>query len=132
MNDGVLLIGHGSKLAYNKEFVSHMADLIRSMNEFGPIATAFMQMDKPTIKEGIETLAEQGVDRIYVQPCFLANGIHLTEDIPRAIGLQGGGNETHVNVKGKDIVLKYCEPIGNDDRIALILEDQIRSRAQSS
>ena len=59
MKSGVLVVGHGSKLEYNKNLVTHMADIIAKRNEFGPVAIAFIQYDEPTIKEGIWTLAEQ-------------------------------------------------------------------------
>ena len=55
---------------------------------------------------------------------------HLTEDIPGEIGLEKGETETTMMVDGKRINLRYCEPIGDDDRIAAILADRVRQRAQ--
>lgn len=130
MKSGVLVVGHGSKLEYNKRLVVHMADRMAGMKEFGPVTAAFMQINTPTIKDGINTLAEQGVDLIYVQPCFLASGIHLTEDIPGEIGLPKGKTETTMSVNGKTITLRYCSPIGEDDRVAQILADRVRQRMQ--
>ena len=92
------------------------------------MTAAFMQLNEPDIKTGIKTLVIQGVDMIYVQPCFLASGIHLTVDIPGEIGLQKGEKETKMTVDGKTVILRYCEPIGDDDRIAQILADRVRSR----
>ncbi len=79
MITGVLVVGHGSSLEHNRKMVISMAERLEEMNEFGPVVACFMNMNHPTIKEGIEMLASKGVDTIYVQPCFLASGIHLTE-----------------------------------------------------
>ncbi len=130
MSSGVLVIGHGSKLKFNRDLVASVAAKMEKMKEFGPVAAAFMQLNEPDIKTGMVSLVEQGVDTIYVQPCFLASGIHITEDIPNEIGLKKGETETTMNVNGKSIVLRYCEPIGDDDRIAQILADRVRSRAK--
>ena len=130
MSSGVLVIGHGSKLKFNRDLVASVAAKMEKMKEFGPVTAAFMQLNEPDIKTGIESLVEQGVDMVYVQPCFLASGIHITEDIPNEIGLKKGETETTMNVNGKSIVLRYCEPIGDDDRIAQILADRVRARAK--
>lgn len=126
------MVGHGSKLLYNKDLVVHMAKILDARKEFGPVTAAFMQINEPTIKEGLETLAAKGVDLIYVQPCFLASGIHLTEDIPGELGFAKGADEGSVTINGKKIKLKYCGPIGNDDRIADILADRIKQRMQKA
>ncbi len=128
MKSGVLVVGHGSKLGFNKDLVVRTAEKMAKMNEFGPVTAAFMQLNEPDIRTGIKTLVGQGVDMIYVQPCFLASGIHLTVDIPGEIGLKNGEKETKMAVDGKNVVLRYCEPIGDDDRIAQILADRVRSR----
>ena len=130
MSSGVLVVGHGSKLDFNKDLVVKAAAKMTATKEFGPVTAAFMQLNQPDIRTGIGELVKQGVDTIYVQPCFLASGIHLTEDIPGEIGLQKGATETTMNVDGKTIVLRYCEPIGDDDRIAQILGDRVRARAK--
>ncbi len=132
MKNGVLVVGHGSKLDYNKKLVEHMAKKMDEMREFGPVTASFMQINTPTIMDGIKTLVGKGVDTIYVQPCFLASGIHLTEDIPGEIGLKKGDSQTSMKVDGKQITLKYCDPIGEDDRIALILADRVRSRMKKA
>lgn len=132
MKSGVLVVGHGSKLQFNKDIVTSAAARLERMNGLGPVTAAFMNMNEPTIRQGIETLVAQGVDVIYVQPCFLASGIHLTEDIPNALGLKAGQYETEMNVDGKTVVLRYSEPIGDDERVAHILADRVRERMQKA
>lgn len=130
MKEGVLVVGHGSKLDFNKKLVMHMAEVLNKRKEFGPVTAAFMQLNEPDIKTGIANLVKKGVDTIYVQPCFLASGIHLTQDIPGELGFKKGDVEGKMEVGGKAIILKYCSPIGADDRIADILADRIRERVK--
>ena len=132
MKSGVLIVGHGSKLLFNKDLVVHMAKNLDARKEFSPVTAGFMQINEPTIKEGLEALVAKGVDIVYVQPCFLASGIHLTEDIPGELGFSKGQDEGTIKISGKDIKLKYCGPIGNDDRIADILADRIKQRMKKA
>jgi len=53
-------------------------------------------------------------------------------DIPGEIGLEKGARETRMKVDGKSVTLRYCEPIGDDDRIAQILADRVRSRMKQA
>lgn len=130
MKEGVLIVGHGSKLDFNKNLVVKMADVLDKRKEFGPVTAAFMQLNEPDIKTGIANLVKKGVDIIYVQPCFLASGIHLTQDIPGELGFKKGDVEGRMVVGGKTVALRYCGPIGADDRVADILADRIRERAK--
>lgn len=128
MSKGVLVVGHGSKLNFNRDVVLHMAELLNKKGKYGPVTAAFMQLNEPTIRQGIEKLMKLGVTEIYVQPCFLASGIHLTQDIPRELGFKKGDVEGGMMIGGKSVTLKYGDPIGADDRIADILADRIEER----
>ena len=130
MKTGVLIVGHGSKLQYNKDLVVEMAKNLDQKQEFGPVTAGFMQINQPDIMDGIKVLVAKGVDTIFVQPCFLASGIHLTEDIPGVLGLGKGQYGGKMTVEGKEITLRYCGPIGSDQRIADILSDRIRERVK--
>ena len=86
---GVLLVGHGSRLPYGKDVVSQIADMYRE-DEGRLVEVGFMNMSKPSIPEAINSLAQQGAEKIIVTPVFLAHGVHTTEDIPRILGLNNG------------------------------------------
>jgi sirohydrochlorin ferrochelatase len=128
MRNGVLVIGHGSKLEHNKDLVVEMAKILDERKEFGPVVACFMQINRPDIAEGIRSLVSMGVETIYVQPCFLASGVHITEDIPGALGLKGGSSTGLMMVEGKEVTVVCCGPMGADPRIADILSDRIRER----
>jgi sirohydrochlorin cobaltochelatase len=103
------------------------------------VEVGFMNMSKPSIPEAINSLAENGAEKIVVTPVFLAHGVHTTEDIPRILGLNNGHNESkhshghshghsqddeevEINFKGEII---YTEPLGADRRIANIVKDRV-------
>jgi sirohydrochlorin cobaltochelatase len=117
---GLLLIGHGSKLPYNKENLEKIAAILRKRSIFGAVAISFMCRDTPTIAEALDMLAQRNVSKIVLVPAFLAAGVHTTQDIPELIEVK----EKELQLKAKGIDLLYGQPIGSDERIAKILEEK--------
>jgi sirohydrochlorin cobaltochelatase len=131
------LVGHGSRLPYGKDVVTQIADMYRE-DEGLLVEVGFMNMSKPSIPEAINSLAQQGAEKIVVTPVFLAHGVHTTEDIPRILGLNNGHgdsehnhghghshedeNQVKIDFKGEII---YTEPLGADRRIAAIINDRV-------
>ncbi len=127
MKNGVLVVGHGSKLEHNKDLVVAMANRLKERNEFGHVEAAFMQLNEPDIPTGLASVAAKGVDLIYVVPCFLATGIHTTEDIPGVLGFKKGQMSGKVKAGGRTVEVRYCQPMGDDPRLAEILADRIKA-----
>ena len=117
---GLLLIGHGSKLPYNKENLEKLAAILRKRSVFGEVAISFMFRDTPTIAEALDKLAQRNVSKIVLVPAFLAAGVHTTQDIPELIEVK----EKELQLKARGIDLVYGQPIGSDERIAEILEEK--------
>lgn len=127
MKSGVLVVGHGSKLKHNMDLVVAMAKRLADRKEFGPVEAAFMQLNEPNIPTGLANVAARGVDLIYVVPCFLAAGIHTTEDIPGELGFKKGQRSGTVKLNGRNVEVRYCLPMGEDARLADILADRIKA-----
>lgn len=115
---GILALGHGSKLPYNKDVVTGVADLIAKQNSDVVVRTGFMNMNNPTMKEGLELFAGTGVSTIVAVPIFLAHGVHTTEDIPQILGVSRESRKTTIQIDGNDVTLVYAEPLGADELIA--------------
>lgn len=115
---GILALGHGSKLPYNKDVVTGVADLIAKQNSDVVVRTGFMNMNNPTMKEGLELFAGTGVSTIVAVPIFLAHGVHTTEDIPQILGVSRESRKTTIQIDGDDVTLIYAEPLGADELIA--------------
>ena len=65
-------------------------------------------------------MLEKGVSKIVLVPAFLAPGVHTTQEIPELIGVK----EKEPQLKARGIELFYGEPLGADERIAVILEEK--------
>ncbi len=115
---GILALGHGSKLPYNKDVVSGVAELIAKKYKNIVVRTGFMNMNTPTMKEGLEAFKGTGVTTIVAVPIFLAHGVHTTEDIPQILGISRESRKTTIKLDGRNITLIYSEPLGADELIA--------------
>ncbi len=124
-NIGVLVLGHGSSLPYNKEVVSAVAEMIGNGDETMVVKTAFLNLDTPTLNEGLKSFEGTGVEKIVALPCFLAPGVHTTQDIPRVLGIKEGENRTTVELNGGEIELLYAQPLGADSCIANLARERI-------
>ena len=115
---GILLLGHGSTRPHNKELVENVAEMIANQKNV-LVRIAFLNMDKPDLKEGLKSFEGTDVDRIIALPLFLAHGVHTLEDIPGELNL-GNDKKAVVDIDGKSVEVLYAEPLGADPRIAEI------------
>ncbi len=116
MNTGILVLGHGSTLPYNKELVETLSKMIADQGDV-VVRTAFLNMNKPVLKQGLESFAGTGVDRIVALPIFLAHGVHTMEDIPKELDLNED-KKAVTEIDGKSVEIIYAEPLGADACIA--------------
>ncbi len=123
----MLLVGHGSKLPYNKELVEETADLIQRMNQEFIVKCGFMSLNEPGVEASLEAFRTEDIDLIVVVPVFLAKGVHILKDIPALLGLESGKNRGRFLMNGRSIPLYYADPIGQDPLLAeLMLKNAYR------
>lgn len=129
---GLLLIGHGSKLPFNKELVDSTGNLIAAQypGDF-VVKSAFMNMNSPSVPETLDEFRKEEIDALIVVPLFLAKGIHITKDIPPLVGLSEGQSKGTFTLNGKTVPLIYADPIGPDPLLADLMVKNAR-RALSS
>lgn len=116
---GILVLGHGSSLPYNRELVEALAQMI-SKSHPGPVKTAYLNMNDPHIPEGLESFSGLNVKRIVALPLFLAHGVHTREDIPRELGVSEQSRKGVVKIDGSDVEVICAEPLGVDECIATL------------
>lgn len=124
MNDakndvGILVLGHGSTLPYNKELVESLAQMI-GKNHSGPVRTAYLNMNKPTIQEGLNGFAETSVSKIVALPLFLAHGVHTRQDIPQEMGIDPQKRRGVLKIGEREVEVICAEPLGVDECIATL------------
>jgi sirohydrochlorin cobalto/nickelchelatase len=113
---GILVLGHGSRLQYNRELIESVASMIREVHP-GPVRTAYLNMNDPCISAGLGSFSGTGVKKIVALPVFLASGVHVSKDIPGELGMNGSGKAA-LRQDGKDIEILLAEPLGADRCIA--------------
>ena len=92
---GILLVSHGSRLKYNKEFISALFEKFEKSCDY-PCNFGFMELAEPDIPTAIDNLLENNeVDRLIVVPVFIAPGVHTTNDIPTILGLKESEGHHH-------------------------------------
>jgi sirohydrochlorin cobaltochelatase len=115
---GILALGHGSRHPHNKEVVTGVAELIAKKYKNIVVRTGFMNMNTPTMKEGLDAFKGTGVSKIIAVPIFLAPGVHTMEDIPQILGISKDSRKTLIKLDGRDVALIYSEPLGVDELVA--------------
>ncbi|MBW6470635.1 MAG: sirohydrochlorin nickelochelatase [Methanosarcinaceae archaeon] len=125
---GILAIGHGSKLPYNKGIVESVANNIAKKHKDVVVKVGFMNMNEPTIEDALASFAGTGVTTIAAVPVFLASGVHITQDIPKILGFKDGSEKTTIKIDGKDVTIVYGKPLGGDE----LISDLVYKRAQEA
>lgn len=114
---GILVIGHGSRLQYNKEVILEIADIIAKKHPEDVVRVGFVEHSDPKIKEAVQEFSGTGVTRIAAVPVFIASGVHITEDIPGELDLDETGRGT-LDIDGRDVPVCYAKPLGADELLA--------------
>ena len=129
---GILALGHGSRHPHNKEVVSGVADLIAKKYKDVVVRIGFMNMNTPTMKEGLDGFKGTGVSKIVAIPIFLAHGVHTMEDIPQILGISKESRKTMIKIDGRDVALIYSEPLGVDELVAELAYKRVNEAISSN
>ncbi|MDR0887783.1 MAG: sirohydrochlorin cobaltochelatase, partial [Candidatus Methanoplasma sp.] len=108
-NVGIMIIGHGSKLPYNKEAMEFHADGLRKLGHRN-VYIGFNEINTPEIDETLKKMLEDGVDHVIALPLFITLGKHLLEDIPPRLHLKEGSSKGTFVHNGKEISVSYAMP----------------------
>jgi len=80
---GLLLVDHGSRVAVANAQLGELAALVRRLRPDDLVGIAHLELAEPAIAQGVDTLVAQGAREIRVLCCFLADGRHSRDDVPR-------------------------------------------------
>jgi len=118
---GLVLIGHGSKLPYYKEVMEYHRERIEKLGMLDEVEIAFVaRQRKPSVDEAVRKMKS---DVVYLVPLFISYGVHTTEDIPKALGLESKLGVMEGEFEGKKIIL--CEPVGMDPFITYAVINRV-------
>ena len=112
----VAVIGHGTRRnRQSREAARRQARLIGRQIAVREVVDAYLD-DEPDIPSIYQSTRAKNIIAL---PYFLANGSHVTRDVPRALGLTQ--NSFPESVEGRNVF--YTEPVGSVETLcAVILE----------
>lgn len=117
--NGVLILAHGSKRQETEKILNSLTQKVKDKTGESLIYSAYLQFSEQNLEAGIDYLVSKGATNIKVVPMFLFDGVHVTVDIPNEL------NEIKGKYSGIDIRMSHH--LGDDDRVADIIADRIRS-----
>ena len=116
----VLLVSHGSRSPETKKEVRQLLGRLKRKLSWPIIQYAFLEIEKPSIPQGIERCVRQGAKDILVLLNFLNSGKHVDQDIPRLV------NEARCRFPG--VRLRISMPIGQHPKIDDLFLDLIHKK----
>ena len=116
----VLIISHGSHSAKTKEEVAFLVNQLQKRSEIPIVEYAFLEIEKPSIPEGIDQCVKKGAKEILVTLNFLNSGRHVNDDIPRIV--------SEAQKKYSDVKIRITPPVGQHPRIIELFLDLINEK----
>ncbi|MDO5861451.1 MAG: CbiX/SirB N-terminal domain-containing protein [Thermoplasmata archaeon] len=121
----VIVMGHGSRLPYNKDVVILNAKRLEERG-YGKVYIGFNEFDEPKIEDVIPQMMDDGAEEVIALPLFISLGKHLTMDVPAKLGIEDFSDGGIVHRDGRDVEVKYAIPIGADPRLCDVLVEKLR------
>lgn len=81
----LLLVDHGSRSPAAHATLAALAEQVRAQCPGVPVGIAHLEQAPPDIPAGLAALAAAGATAVQVLSCFLAEGRHVREDVPRIV-----------------------------------------------
>ena len=82
---GVLICGHGSRNRLAVEEFAQMVDALRPKLAPMPVEHGYLEFARPILRDGLESLRQQGVTRVLAIPAMLFAAGHAKNDIPSVL-----------------------------------------------
>ena len=113
----ILLVSHGSHSPQTKQEITALVKVLRQSFSSSILEFAFLEIESPTIAEGIDICAFQNATQIVVALNFLNAGRHVDEDIPAIVRA--------AQAKYPEIRISITKPIGQHPKISNLFVDLI-------
>ena len=116
--DSVLLVSHGSRSAKTKEEVALLVEDLKQRTGIPIFEFAFLEIESPSISEGIDLCVSKGATRVMVLLNFLNSGRHVNNDIPEIVRT--------ASEKYSGVQISISDPVGQHPKIADLFIDLIK------
>ena len=114
---GVLICGHGSRAKIAEQEFSLLASGLRSRYPELKIEYGFLEYSAPNIHMALDSLLEQGVNKIYAVPGMLFLATHAKNDIPSVL--------TTYMEKHPGLSIEYGNQLGLHDEMIAAFQARI-------
>lgn len=114
----VLLISHGSRSPETKREVSQLVERLKKAGAGDIIEFGFLELESPSIAQGIDICIEKGATKVIVLLNFLNSGRHVDVDIPQIV--------SEAQRKHPSIPITITKPVGQHPEIDKLFLDLIR------
>ncbi|MBI3958075.1 MAG: sirohydrochlorin chelatase [Chloroflexi bacterium] len=85
--NGIVLIGHGSIKSASGAAMIRLTARLREQGVAAVVEAGFLNYSRPTLAEAIEKCVSLGVERLFVQPYFLIDGVYVQNDLAGEIAV---------------------------------------------
>jgi sirohydrochlorin ferrochelatase len=109
----LLLIAHGSRRSEANADLEHLAEVMRSRDEYSWVQPAYLELCEPGIVDGGARCVAAGARRVVLVPYFLSAGMHVTEDLTAA--------RDELARRYPDVEFLLAEPLGRHPLLAEVV-----------
>lgn len=113
----VLLVSHGAYSSKSTQEVASLTVQLKSISGIEIFNYAFLEIEKPTIPEGIDLCIKQGATEVLVLLNFLNTGRHVASDIPSIV--------QSAQIKHPSVKISVSSPVGQHPQIKNLFIDLI-------
>ncbi len=114
----VLFVGHGSKDREGNDEVRTFVESVLPELDVPIIETCFLEFERPTLMQGLETCVQRGASEVVVIPMMLFAAGHAKIHIPAAID--------EIKEKYPQVKFTYGRPIGIHEEVLSILVSRLQ------
>jgi sirohydrochlorin cobaltochelatase len=100
---GIMVCGHGSRNSMAVAQFARVAEGLRAAMPGFPVEYGYLEFANPIIKDGLDKLRAQGVNRVLAVPGMLFAAGHAKNDIPSVLNTYAAGHEDFTIDYGKDL-----------------------------
>ncbi|MFO1047173.1 MAG: sirohydrochlorin chelatase [Geminicoccaceae bacterium] len=118
---GVMICGHGSRDDEACAEFARVVHLIEHALPEWPVAMGYLEFARPIIREGLDSLRAQGIDRILAVPGMLFAAGHVKNDVPSVLNAYAAEHGVRIEM-GRDLGIDAKLLAASRDRIAAALE----------
>lgn len=118
---GVMICGHGSRDDDACAEFARVVHLIEHALPEYPVAMGYLEFARPIIREGLDRLRAQGIERILAVPGMLFAAGHVKNDVPSVLNAYAAEHDIRIEM-GRDLGIDAKLLAAARDRIAAALE----------